>query len=242
MSSGWVKHLLGQFQLDVSWKVEPGQVLVLFGPSGAGKTQTLRAIAGLNVPDQGRITIGDTLVFDRVFGLWTPPYLRRVGYVPQDPQLFHSSIRDNLLWSFDSASESDLWNVLQFANAAAFVKDLPQGIDTLVGDRGIRLSGGQRQRIALARALLRKPELLILDEATSALDSESEHLIQQSIEQVAHNTTILVVAHRLSTIAKADQVYVLCQGRIVEEGSFKELSAKSGGMLNAMLAAQSLLE
>ena len=169
-------------------------------------------------------------------------FRERVGYVPQDPQLFHSSIRDNLLWSFDSASESDLWNVLQLANAADFVKELPQGIDTLVGERGIRLSGGQRQRIALARALLRKPELLILDEATSALDSESEHLIQQSIEQVAHNTTILVVAHRLSTIAKADQVYVLCQGRIVEEGSFKELSAKSGGMLNAMLAAQSLLE
>ena len=131
---------------------------------------------------------------------------------------------------------------MQLANAAAFVKDLPQGIDTLVGDRGIRLSGGQRQRIALARALLRKPELLILDEATSALDSESERQIQQSIEQVARDTTILVVAHRLSTIAKADQVYVLRQGRIVEEGSFKALSAKSGGILKAMLSEQSLLE
>jgi len=108
----------------------------------------------------------------------------------------------------------------------------------MVGDRGIRLSGGQRQRIALARALLRKPELLILDEATSALDSESERLIQQSIDQVAHDTTILVVAHRLSTVAKANHVYVLRQGRVVEEGSFSVLSLKSGGILNAMLAAQ----
>lgn len=108
----------------------------------------------------------------------------------------------------------------------------------MVGDRWIRLSGGQRQRIALARALLRKPELLILDEATSALDSESERLIQQSIEALAHGTTILVVAHRLSTIAKADQVYVLSQGRIAEEGSFSKLSRLSGGVLNAMLSAQ----
>ena len=110
----------------------------------------------------------------------------------------------------------------------------------VVGDRGIRLSGGQRQRIALARALLRKPELLILDEATSALDSESERLIQQSIIQVAHDTTILVVAHRLSTIAKADQVYVLSQGEIVEEGSFAMLSVKSDGILKAMLTIQTL--
>ena len=131
---------------------------------------------------------------------------------------------------------------MKLANAAEFVKELPQGIDTIVGDRGVRLSGGQRQRIALARAMLRKPELLILDEATSALDSESERLIQKSIESVGGNTTILVVAHRLSTIAKADQVYVMRQGRVVEEGAFTVLSTKPGGILNAMIAAQQPLE
>ena len=222
----------------INLHIRKGQMTALVGESGSGKSTVTDLVLGMQIPEQGQVLIDGVSLSE-----WHQNSFReRVGYVPQDPQLFHSSIRDNLLWSFDSASESDLWNVLQLANAAAFVKDLPQGIDTLVGDRGIRLSGGQRQRIALARALLRKPELLILDEATSALDSESERLIQQSIEQVAHNTTILVVAHRLSTIAKADQVYVLRQGRIVEEGSFKELSAKSGGMLNAMLAAQSLLE
>jgi ABC-type bacteriocin/lantibiotic exporter with double-glycine peptidase domain len=222
----------------INLHIRKGQMTALVGESGSGKSTLTDLVLGMQIPKQGQVLI-DGVSLKK----WHQNSFReRVGYVPQDSQLFHSSIRDNLLWSFDSASESDLWNVLQLANAAAFVKDLPQGIDTLVGDRGIRLSGGQRQRIALARALLRKPELLILDEATSALDSESERLIQQSIEQVMHTTTILVVAHRLSTIAKADQVYVLRQGLIVEEGSFTELSGKSGSMLNTMLAAQSLLE
>ena len=207
----------------------------LVGESGSGKSTITDLVLGLQIPDQGQVLIDGVPLNE-----WQQNSFRaRVGYVPQDPQLFHSSIRDNLLWSFALASESDLWNALQLANAAAFVNSLPQGIDTIVGDRGIRLSGGQRQRIALARALLRKPELLILDEATSSLDSESEFLIQQSIEQVVQDTTILVVAHRLSTLAKADQVYVLSHGRILEEGSFTALSAKSGGMLNSMLAAQS---
>ena len=131
-----------------------------------------------------------------------------------------------------------MWAALRLANAEEFIKGLTHGIDTVVGDRGVRLSGGQRQRIALARALLRKPDMLILDEATSALDSESERLIQQSIERVAHDTTILIVAHRLSTIARADQVYVLHQGRVVEEGPFSILSEKPSGILNAMLEAQ----
>jgi ATP-binding cassette subfamily B protein len=131
---------------------------------------------------------------------------------------------------------------LRLANAADFVKQLPQGIDTIVGDRGIRLSGGQRQRIALARALIRKPELLILDEATSALDLESERLIQHSIDQLANAMTILIVAHRLSTIVKADQVYILRQGMVIEEGPFSLLSAKSGGILNGMLSLQRPLD
>jgi ABC-type bacteriocin/lantibiotic exporter with double-glycine peptidase domain len=222
----------------INLHIRKGQMTALVGESGSGKSTVTDLVLGLQIPEQGQVLIDGVSLSE-----WQQNSFReRVGYVPQDPQLFHSSIRDNLLWSFDSASESDLWDVLQLSNAATFVKELPQGIDTVVGDRGIRLSGGQRQRIALARALLRKPELLILDEATSALDSESERLIQQSFEQVARDTTILVVAHRLSTVAKADQVYVLRQGQIVEEGSFTALSVKSGGLLNAMLAAQTPLE
>lgn len=223
---------------DVNLSIQKGRMTALVGESGSGKSTITDLVLGLQIPEKGQVLIDGVPLGE----LQQNTFRERIGYVPQDPQLFHASIRDNLLWSFDQASESDLWEALQLANAAAFVKDLPQGIDTVVGDRGIRLSGGQRQRIALARALLRKPELLILDEATSALDSESERLIQQSIEQVAHGTTILVVAHRLSTIVKADQVYVLRQGRVIEEGSFSALSVKSGGVLNGMLLAQLPLE
>jgi ABC-type multidrug transport system fused ATPase/permease subunit len=215
-----------------------GRMTALVGESGSGKSTVTDLVMGLQIPERGQVLIDGVSLGD-----WKQNSFReRIGYVPQDPLLFHASIRDNLLWSLEQAKEDDLWEALRLANAKDFVKELPQGIDTLVGDRGVRLSGGERQRIALARALLRKPELLILDEATSALDSESEMLIQQSIEQVAQDTTILVVAHRLSTIAKADQVYVLQQGRVVEEGPFKELSANPGSILSRMIAAQQPLE
>ncbi len=223
---------------DVSLHLRKGQTVALVGESGSGKSTVTDLVLGLQIPEKGEVLIDGVPLGD-----WKQNSFReRVGYVPQDPQLFHSTIRDNLLWSFEEAKEDELWEALKLANAAEFVKELPQGIDTIVGDRGVRLSGGQRQRIALARAMLRKPELLILDEATSALDSESERLIQKSIESVGGNTTILVVAHRLSTIAKADQVYVMRQGRVVEEGAFTVLSTKPGGILNAMIAAQQPLE
>ena len=214
--------------------IRKGQLTALVGESGSGKSTVTDLVLGLQVPGQGQVLIDGVPLSD-----WNQNSFRgRVGYVSQDPLLFHASIRENLLWSFEDANEADLWTALRLANAEGFVRELLHGIDTMVGDRGVRLSGGQRQRIALARALLRKPELLILDEATSALDSESERLIQRSIEQLAYDTTILVVAHRLSTIAKADQVYVMRQGKVVEEGSFLDLSKKPGGTLKAMLADQ----
>jgi ABC-type multidrug transport system fused ATPase/permease subunit len=224
------KHTLS----NVSLFVRKGQMTALIGESGSGKSTITDLILGLQIPEKGQVLI-DGLELSK----WRQNSFRdRVGYVPQDPQLFNSSIRDNLLWSYAHASEDELWEALRLANAMTFVRELPLGIDTVVGDRGIRLSGGQRQRIAMARALIRKPELLILDEATSALDTESERLIQESIEQVSRVTTLLVVAHRLTTIEKANQVYVMRQGRVVEEGSFSTLSSRSDSTLKSMLAAQ----
>ena len=136
------------------------------------------------------------------------------------------------------ASEEDIINSLKLSNSDSFVNHLPNGIDTIVGDRGVRLSGGQRQRIALARALVRNPELIILDEATSSLDTESELMIQRSIEELSGKMTVLVVAHRLSTIKKSDMVYVLKDGSVVEYGSFKKLSLYEDSTLNKMLKMQ----
>ena len=212
-----------------------GRMTALIGESGSGKSTITDLVLGLQIPETGEVLIDGV----SLKAYKQNSFREKIGYVPQDPLLFHCSIKDNLLWSFKNATEIDIWCALRLANAEKFVKELSEGIDTLVGDRGVRLSGGQRQRIALARALLRKPELLILDEATSALDSESERLIQQSIEQVANDTTILIIAHRLSTIAKADQIYVMRQGYVVEEGSYLELSRKKNGELYKMLLVQS---
>jgi ABC-type multidrug transport system fused ATPase/permease subunit len=218
----------------VNLQIRKGCMTALVGESGSGKSTVTDLVLGLQIPQSGSVLIDGQTLCD-----WRQNSLREhVGYVPQDPLLFHSSVRDNLLWSCATASEANLWEALSLANAADFVRELPQGIDTYVGDRGVRLSGGQIQRIALARALVRKPQLLILDEATSALDSESEKLIQQSIDKVAAQTTILVVAHRLSTIVKADHIYVMRRGRVVEDGSFKALSKDPGSLLAAMVEAQ----
>jgi ABC-type multidrug transport system fused ATPase/permease subunit len=218
----------------ISIYIQKGCMTALVGESGSGKSTIADLILGLQIPDDGQVLIDNVSLND----LKQNSFRERIGYVPQDPLLFYTSIRENLLWANEKASENDLWVALKLANAENFVKNLSEGIDTIVGERGARLSGGQRQRIALARALLRKPDLLILDEATSALDSESEQLIQQSIDEISNNTTILIVAHRLSTIAKAKQVYVLQNGNVIEEGSFDNLSNKKGGILNTMLMKQ----
>ncbi len=218
----------------VNLSIKRGSMTALVGESGSGKSTIIDLVLGLQIP-----SAGDVLIDNEPLSNYNQNNFRqKVGYVPQDPILFHSSIRDNLLWSLESSEDYELWNALRMANAEKFVTQLPQGIDTIVGDRGVLLSGGQRQRIALARALLRKPELLILDEATSALDTESEALIQQSIEELVHSMTILVVAHRLSTIRKANQVYVMQNGNIIEEGSFLELRKDSSSVLYSMLQKQ----
>jgi ATP-binding cassette subfamily B protein len=219
--------------LDCNINIIKGKMTALIGDSGSGKSTITDLILGLQIPDRGEILIDGTSINDYKQN----SFRERVGYVPQDPILFHTTIKENLLWAFPDATDDELWHSLELANSADFVKALPLGIKTFVGDRGVRLSGGQRQRIALARALVRNPDLLILDEATSALDSESERLIQKSIEKVSQDSTVLVIAHRLSTISKADYVYILDHGSVIEEGSYEKLSKSKGSKFNKMISA-----
>jgi ABC-type multidrug transport system fused ATPase/permease subunit len=203
----------------VQISIEKEKMTALVGESGSGKSTIIDLVMGLQIPQKG-----DVLLDGVALGLWKQNTFRnRIGYVPQDPFLFNGSIKENLLWAKEEATDEELWEVCRFSYAEEFINQLPEGIDTIVGDRGVRLSGGQRQRIALARALVRKPELLILDEATSALDTDSERFIQKSINNLAGHMTILVIAHRLSTIVKAEMIYVLKDGSVVEQGSYIEL-------------------
>jgi len=206
----------------------------IVGHSGAGKSTLVDAVMGLIRPQEGAIFIDGRLLTDEL----TAALRRIVGYVPQDPFLFNGTIWDNLRMARPDATEEEVLEALRFAAAEEFVSRLPQGIRTPIGDRGIRLSGGERQRIVLARAILRKPRLLILDEATSALDSESEAAIRDSIDRLRGSMTIIVIAHRLSTIRGADQVVVMERGRIVQCGGYAALAADRSGLFDRMLRQQ----
>lgn len=208
----------------INLNISKGKMTAIVGGSGAGKSTMIDLLLGLNFPEEGTILLDDVPLSEYD----VESYRQRVGYVPQDAILFNRSVRDNLLFANPKATEEELWKACSRANAIEFVQQLPEQLETIIGDRGVRLSGGQCQRISLARALVRKPELLILDEATSALDTKAEQLIQEAIDQIAGETTIVVVAHRLSTIANADYVYVLQEGRITEEGEYTELLARQG--------------
>ncbi|KAB7708160.1 ATP-binding cassette domain-containing protein [Bacillus aerolatus] len=204
------------------------------GKSGAGKSTLIDLLMGLNQPEKGDILLdGIPLSKENLLAL-----RRSISYVPQDPFLFNTTIRENLLLIQSDATEEQIWEALRFAAADDFVKKLPQGLDTLIGDRGIRLSGGERQRLVLARAILRKPSILVLDEATSALDTENETKIQEALERLKGKMTIVVIAHRLSTIRNADQVVVLDKGEIIQKGEFKQLASEKSGMFSNLLRKQ----
>ena len=216
---------------DINMSLPKGSITALVGESGAGKSTISDLILGLQKPTSGHILIDNVNYED----IYKNSFRELIGYVPQDPVLFTGTIRDNMKWSNPVASEKDIWDALTAANAKNFIEALPNGLDTLVGDRGSRLSGGQRQRVALARAFVRKPQLLILDEATSALDTESEREIQASIESVSKDVTILIISHRLSTISIADQIIVIGAGKIQQIGSFANLSADKTGRFFQLL-------
>jgi len=217
---------------DVSLDIGAGETVALVGPSGAGKTTLADLAIGLLRPSSGTITVDGADLHDDVAG-----WRRSVALVPQEPFLFHDTVRANLSWAALDADEADIWVALDTAAAKEFVEAMPNGLDTVVGDRGTRLSGGERQRIALARALLRRPEFLVLDEATSSLDSENERAIRDALTSLRGNVTTLVIAHRLSTVRHADLVVVLDAGRIVESGAWSELAQRNHGRLRALIEA-----
>jgi subfamily B ATP-binding cassette protein MsbA len=209
---------------DVTLTIRRGETVAFVGATGAGKSTLADLIARLYDPTQGRI-----LVDGRDLRQHTLDSLRdAVAVVSQDTFLFNRTVRYNLAYGLDDVSDERLRWAAEQANALDFIEDLEDEFDTQLGDRGTRLSGGQRQRIAIARALLRDPEILILDEATSALDSVTEQLVQQALERLMESRTVIAIAHRLSTIEHADKVVVLEEGEIVEQGPYDELLARRG--------------
>ncbi len=204
--------------------IEPNQRIGLVGRSGAGKSTITNLLLRFMDVDEGAITI-DGQNISQV----TQESLRKnIAYIPQEPLLFHRSLRDNIAYGKPSASDEEIRAAAKKAYATEFIDTLPDGFETLVGERGVKLSGGQRQRIAIARAILKDAPILILDEATSALDSESEKLIQAALKDLMYNRTTIVIAHRLSTISHLDRIVVLDNGRVIEEGTHKELLESHG--------------
>ncbi len=218
----------------VTLTIRKGRMTALVGESGAGKSTIADLVLGHYAAQSGKLLLDGTPFSE----IDVDSFRRRIGYVSQESLLFNMSVRDNMLWAKEDATQAELDAAYRQANADEFISRLSQGDLTVIGDRGVRLSGGQLQRLALARAVLRKPDLLILDEATSALDTQSERLIQEAIERIGRETTVLAIAHRLSTISRADAIYVLERGRVVEQGTYDELVAR-GGKFTAMARLQS---
>lgn len=212
-------------------RIQAKTMVALVGKSGCGKTSIVDLLLGLLQPQEGSISVDNLTIDQNLLKRWR----RSIAYVPQDPFLFNSTIRENLLRFTPNASEIDLKSALEAASALEFIHNLPAGLDTVIGDRGVKLSGGERQRIVLARAILRKPAVLVLDEATSALDSQNEYKIQKAVERLRGKMTVLVIAHRLSTIQHADLIVVMENGSIAESGSYSELAQKNEGLFQKML-------
>ncbi len=218
----------------VTFKIQSGEKVALVGPSGAGKSTIIHLLLRFYEVAKGQIWInGEPISY------WNLASLRsKIGIVPQEVLLFGGSIRENIAYAKPTATEEEIILAAKKANAWQFISQFPQGLDTLVGERGIKLSGGQRQRVAIARAILKDPAILILDEATSSLDAESEALVQEALNELMKGRTTLIIAHRLATIRKVDRIYVLTDGKIVEEGSHQELVQDASGIYANLIRLQ----
>ncbi|MBF8964182.1 ATP-binding cassette domain-containing protein [Pontibacter sp. FD36] len=219
---------------DINFSINSGEKIALVGPSGAGKSTIVQLLLRLYDVSQGSITVDG----QDIRHMSLTELRANVGIVPQEVLLFGGSIRENIAYGRPEATEEEIIAAARKANAYDFISSFPEGLDTLVGERGIKLSGGQRQRVAIARAILKNPAILVLDEATSSLDSESEHLVQQAMDELMKNRTTIVIAHRLATIRKVDKILVIDGGEIVEEGSHEVLSINDNGIYANLLRLQ----
>lgn len=217
-------HADGPVLTELSLTVSKGRTTAIVGPSGAGKSTIVDLVARLYEPTTGRITIDGVDLREHEVASWR----RAIGFVSQDTFIFNASIRENIVFALPQASDDEIVWAAQQADAHEFIRQLPRGYETVVGERGLKLSGGQRQRIAIARAVLRRPTMLIFDEATSSLDQESEQRVQRAIERISQDRTVMVVAHRLSTVLAADHIIVLDRGRVAEQGTHHELLERDG--------------
>ena len=222
---------------DLTLRIDAGTTTAIVGPSGSGKSTLADLLIGLLRPDSGSIAVDGRALEPT----WLQAWRSSIGYVPQDAFVFHASIRNNLRATSPTASDAELWQALDDASARGFVERLPLGLDTVLGDRGVRISGGERQRIALARAMLRRPAMLVLDEATSNLDVDNERRVQAAVESLRGRLTIVMIAHRLATVRSADRIHVLDAGRVVESGDWDTLVADPAGRFRAMCVEQGIV-
>lgn len=223
-------EVLHQIDIDIN----PGQTVALVGASGAGKSTITALLLQFFKHQEGNIYIDDSNITD----IDLQVLRKNIAIVPQDITLFAGTIRENILYGQPSASEEEVIEAAKQANAWEFIKNFPNQLDTVVGEKGMKVSGGQRQRLAIARAILRNPSILILDEATSSLDSQSEHLVQQALNSLMVNRTSLIIAHRLSTIRNADKIYVMSKGKIIESGTHEDLIQDPGGSYSHLAKLQ----
>jgi ABC-type multidrug transport system fused ATPase/permease subunit len=209
---------------NINLKIEKGKTIALVGQSGSGKTTLADMLPRFYESDKGALSIDNTDIKD----LKTDCVRNLIGVVTQESVLFNDTVKNNIVFGMQNISDNDIINAAKIANAHEFIIQLPNGYNTIIGDRGGKLSGGQRQRLSIARAILKNPAILILDEATSALDTESEKLVQEALTNLMKNRTSIVIAHRLSTIANADEIIVMNKGEIIERGNHSKLLALNG--------------
>jgi ABC-type multidrug transport system fused ATPase/permease subunit len=219
---------------NISLDIEPGQKIALVGASGSGKSTIMKLLLRFYPIDSGRVTVDGRDIKD--YDLHE--FRQDLALVPQEVLLFGGTIRENIAYGALNASEESIRAAAKKANALEFIENFPEGLDTIVGDRGIQLSGGQRQRVAIARAILKNPAILLLDEATSSLDAESERVVQEALNRLMEGRTSIIIAHRLATIREVDRIYVIENGQIVESGTHDELSDRVGGAYSALARLQ----